>query len=67
MGINIKKIIENNNKDRMWFVNYWADYVRTHPDKIWSKQQNVLINSMIQNAKCAKLTPKEYLRIKGEV
>ena len=50
----------------MWFVNYWADYVRTHPDKIWSKQQNILINSMIQNAKFVKLTPKEYLRIKGE-
>ena len=56
-----------NNKDRMWFVEYWANYVRTHPDKEWSRQQNILINSMMKNAKNSKLSPKEYLKIKGEV
>lgn len=55
-----------NNKDRMWFVKYWAEYVRTHSDKEWSRQQNVLINSLMQNAKNSKLSPKEYLKIKGE-
>ena len=55
-----------NNEDRMWFVEYWAEYVRTHPDKDWSKQQNILINSIMQNAKNSKLTKEEYLRIKGE-
>ena len=55
-----------NNEDRMWFVEYWANYVRTHTDKEWSRQQNVLINSIMQNAKNSKLTKEEYLRIKGE-
>ena len=55
-----------NDEDRMWFVEYWANYVKTHSDKEWSRQQNVLINSLMQNAKNSKLTPKEYLRIKGE-
>ena len=61
------KSSKNNNQERMNFVNYWADYVKTHPDKVWSQQQNILINSQIRNAKHIKLTPKEYLEIKGEL
>lgn len=57
----------NNREERLNFVKYWAEYVRTHPDKEWSRQQNVLINSLMKNAKDSKLTPKEYLRIKGEL
>ena len=64
---NAEELRRINNEDRMWFVEYWANYVRTHPDKEWSRQQNVLINSLMQNAKNSKLTPKEYLRIKGEI
>jgi len=64
---NPEEIRKINNEDRMWFVEYWAEYVRTHSDKEWSRQQNVLINSIMKNAKNSKLTPKEYLRIKGEL
>lgn len=56
-----------NDEDRMWFVEYWARYIKTHPDNDWSRQQNILINSAIQSARAAKLTPKQYLEIKGEV
>ena len=58
---------KDNKEDRLNFVEYWAEYVRTHSDKEWSKQQNVLINSMMKNAKNSKLTPKEYLKIKREL
>ena len=58
---------KDNKEDRLNFVRYWADYVKTHPDKVWSKQQNILINSAMQNAKAAKLTRKQYLKIKGEL
>ncbi|MBL7147589.1 MAG: hypothetical protein ISS82_02080 [Nanoarchaeota archaeon] len=58
---------KTNKEDRINFVKYWANYVRTHPDKVWSKQQNILINSGIQSAKHCKLTPKQYLKIKGEL
>ena len=57
---------KDNNEDRMNFVEYWAEYVRTHPDKEWSRQQNVIINSQLQSARSVKLTPKEYLKVKGE-
>jgi len=58
---------KDNKEERMNFVRYWANYVKTHSDKDWSRQQNILINSLMQNAKNSKLTPKEYLRIKGEL
>src|SRR3989338_8209491 len=54
---------KDNKEERMNFVEYWAEYVRTHSDKEWSKQQN----SLIQNAKNSKLTKEQYLRIKGEI
>ncbi|MBI2580241.1 hypothetical protein HYV85_00345 [Candidatus Woesearchaeota archaeon] len=58
---------KDNREDRLNFVEYWADYVRTHPPKDWSRQQKVIIDSQIQSARAAKLTPKQYLEIKGEV
>ena len=64
---NAEEFRKQNNKDRMWFVEYWANYVKTHSDKEWSRQQNILINSLMKNAKNSKLTPKQYLKIKGEM
>ncbi len=61
------KTSKDNRKARLYFVRYWANYVKTHPDKVWSKQQNVLINSLFRNAKNSMLTRKEYLEIKGEL
>ena len=57
---------KDNKEERMNFVKYWANYVKTHSDEEWSRQQNILINSIMQNAKNSKLTKEEYLRIKGE-
>ena len=37
-----------NQEDRIWFVKYWAEYVRTHPDKDWSKQQKELIDAQFE-------------------
>lgn len=54
---------EMNNRERMDFVNTWAEYVRTHDDKDWSKQQNVIINSCLQTA---SMTTEQFLKMKGE-
>lgn len=59
---NLKK---KNQEERMKFVNYWADYVRTHPDKDWSTQQAVLIDSQLINAS-KMMTRKQFLEMKGE-
>lgn len=60
------KIGKNNSEDRMNFVEYWADFVRSNPDKVWSRQQRILIDSMMQNAKQFPLSAEEYLKMKGE-
>lgn len=58
---------KNNKENRMNFITYWANYIRNNKDEVWSKQQNVLINSQIQNAKYFKLSREDYLKIKGEL
>lgn len=52
-------------KERLRFVSQWADYVRTHPDRDWSEQQRLLIDSQIKNAKEYPLSKEEYLKIKA--
>lgn len=47
----LKSDKEKNFRERLWFVKYWANYIRTHSDMEWSKQQNVLIDSQIQHAR----------------
>ncbi len=38
---------KNNEEERINFVKFWANYVKTHPDKDWSKQQNIVINAQV--------------------
>jgi len=40
---------KNNKEDRLNFVKFWANYVKTHSDEEWSKQQNILIDSQISS------------------
>ncbi|MBS3074058.1 hypothetical protein J4447_01240 [Candidatus Pacearchaeota archaeon] len=42
---------KDNREDRMNFVKYWAEYVRTHSDKEWSRQQNIVIDSQYPKLK----------------
>ncbi len=40
---------KRNFEERLWFIDFWANYIKEHSDEEWSKQQNVLINSQILN------------------
>jgi hypothetical protein len=37
--------------DRKEFIKFWANYVKTHKDKEWSRQQKKLIDSQIKSAR----------------
>jgi len=53
MNINLEELKndrQRNSEERMKFIEFWAEYVRTHSDKEWSKQQNVIIDSQIEHA-----------------
>jgi len=39
---------KNNKEERLNFVKFWANYVKTHSDKEWSKQQKEFVNSLIK-------------------
>ena len=39
---------KTNKEDRINFVKFWAEFVKTHDDKEWSEKQNFLINSIIE-------------------
>ena len=40
----------DNVKERRAFIKRWAEFVRTHDDEEWSRQQNRLIDSQLQSA-----------------
>jgi hypothetical protein len=39
-----------NVEERRAFIKRWAEYVRTHDDERWSRQQNTLIDSQLLTA-----------------
>ncbi|MFH1101833.1 MAG: hypothetical protein V1726_07345 [Methanobacteriota archaeon] len=55
--------IKKNQDERFRFVDTWADYVKSHSDKEWSKQQNIIINSCLRSA---SLTKEQFLNMKKE-
>jgi len=38
---------KQNQKERDWFIDYWAEYIKTHSDREWSQQQADLIDSIL--------------------
>ena len=55
---------KKNQEERLKFVEFWANYVRTHSDKEWSRQQKILIDSQIKSARKQLIGVKDYLEIK---
>lgn len=60
------KVSQDNRESRLFFVEYWAQYVKEHSDEEWGAQQNILINSQMQNARNYPFSAKKYLELKGE-
>jgi hypothetical protein len=53
---------EQNLKERLNFIRYYAKWVKTVPNEIWSKQQAEFIDSLFDNSKNFSLTPEKYLK-----
>lgn len=63
MKFNKKSFNKNNLNERLKFVDFWSKYVLEHDDKVWSRQQNKIINSCLRSA---DMTKEVYLSIKNE-
>ncbi len=53
-----------NQKERREFIHYYARWVKSVPNEVWSRQQAELIDSFILNAKNFKMTTEKYLEIR---
>ena len=53
---------EQNLKERLNFIRFYANWVKTVPNEIWSQQQAEFIDSLFDNAKNFSLTPEKYLK-----
>ena len=54
------KFLKKTNQ-RIGFVEFWADYIKKTPNKVWSKQQADFINSVLKGANQDK---ELYLKVK---
>jgi hypothetical protein len=55
---------EKNLSQRLEFVRFYAKWVKSVPNEVWSRQQAMLINSMVRNARNFMLSAEKYLESK---
>ncbi|MFB6283659.1 MAG: hypothetical protein ABEK59_06960 [Halobacteria archaeon] len=42
---------ERNRRQRLDFVKWWAEYVKTHDDREWGRQVNRLVDEQLKSAR----------------
>ena len=57
----LDKFLEENNKQRIEWVKFWAEYMKKNTNEVWSRQQANFINSVLRSA---DVNPDDYLEIK---
>jgi len=55
----------NRLKERIDFVRYYAKWVNSVQNRVWSMQQAKLINSFMENSKNFKFSAEDYLKMKS--
>lgn len=56
----LNKFKAQNARERLNFIDFWAEYVKTHSDEDWSQQQNMLIDSQIDSANSLALIQGKF-------
>jgi hypothetical protein len=46
----IKNDKMRNFRDRIWFIKYWAEFMKKNSDEVWSQGQKDLIDSQFKKA-----------------
>lgn len=54
---------EKNQKERREFIHYYARWVKSVPNEVWSRQQAELIDSFMLNAKNFNMATEKYLEM----
>ncbi len=53
---------KQNLTERLKFLHFYTQWVKSVPNEIWSKQQAEFIDSLFENAKNFPLDAKKYLK-----
>jgi len=53
---------KQNLKERLQFLHFYSQWVKSVPNEVWSKQQAEFIDSLFENAKNFSLSPRKYLK-----
>lgn len=54
---------EKNFQERLWFLHHYSNWVKSVPNKVWSRQQADFINSLFLNGKNYSLSLEDYLNM----
>ena len=55
---------ECNRTQRLEQIKRWAEYIDTNPPETWGPQLNGLVNSQLESARNANISPEQYRRIR---
>ena len=53
---------KQNLEERLRFVHFYSQWVKSVPNEVWSKQQAEFIDSLFENAMNFQLDAKKYLQ-----
>jgi len=56
---------ERNRRERLAGIKRWAEYVRDQPPEVWGPQQNRLVNTQLESAREADLSPEHERRVRA--
>lgn len=67
VNVNLNELEEfkkRNFEERLRFIEFWANYIKEHSDREWSKQQSLLIDGQYSMSKRFQDNFQEYNRKK---
>lgn len=44
----LREFKKKNAEERLWFIDFWVDYIKKNNDEEWSKLQNKVIDSQVK-------------------
>jgi len=53
---------KENDKERLEWINFWTDFMKRNPNKVWSRQQADFINSVMRGS---HMSPEDFLKMKS--
>lgn len=50
--------------ERLRWIKWWVEYIKSNPVEVWGPQQNALINSQLESARASGMDAEQNRRIR---